>query len=227
MHLRYGHGLIIAERRPTSDLVRPNSLVDLREIENGLWYWTAPHPAWGGATDWPEDVGCVCCRAADAAVLIDPLLPRGEEAAFFDFVDAFGLGVAVLLTAPWHQRDAEVVAQRYETTVWAHELARPRISFPTRGGPLPTGIEVFVPEGDEEGQAAFYLPAHHALVVAEFFMGTDGGLRLCPSPSLSDPAAFRRSLSKLLDLPIERVLVAHGEPVLSDGRRRIADALAA
>jgi hypothetical protein len=29
----------------------------------------------------------------------------------------------------------------------------------------------------------------------------------------------------LLDLPIERVLVSHGEPVLSDGRRHIAAAL--
>ena len=198
-----------------------------REVEPGLWYWTAPHPDWRGATDWPEDVGCVCCRAADAVVLIDPLLPPGEEAEFWAFVDAFAAPVAVLLTAPWHRRDAAAVAERYGTTVWAHELARPRLSFPTRSDALPAGVEAFVPDGDDEGQVAFYLSAYHALVVAELFMGTGEGLRLCPSPSLRDRDAFDRSLRRLLDLPIQRVLVAHGEPVLSNGRRKIADALAA
>ncbi len=63
--------------------------------------------------------------------------------------------------------------------------------------------------------------------MAEFFIGTDEGLQLCPSPTLRDLEAFHRSMRTLLDLPIERVLVAHGEPVLTDGRRRIAEALAA
>jgi glyoxylase-like metal-dependent hydrolase (beta-lactamase superfamily II) len=200
--------------------------VDLREIDPGLWYWTAPHPDWGGAIDWPEEVGCVCVQAPAAATLIDPLLPRGEEPAFWDFVDGFELPVAVLLTAPWHQRDAQAVAERYGTTVWAHEAAAPRLPFSTRDDALPDGVEAFVPDGVDEGQVAFYLPEHQALVVAELFMGTGDGLRVCPSPAMHDEKAFYRSLQGLLDLPIERVLVAHGEPVLSDGRRRIAEALA-
>jgi glyoxylase-like metal-dependent hydrolase (beta-lactamase superfamily II) len=200
--------------------------LDLREIAPGLWYWTAPHPSWGGATDWPEDVGCVCCRTAATTVLIDPLLPKGEEAELGAFVDDLNLPVTVLLTAPWHQRDAQLVAERYGTTVWAHELAAPYLSFPTRSDALPQGVEAFAPDGDEEGQVAFYLRAHQALVVAEFFMGTGEGLRVCPSPSIGDLEGFYGSLRRLLDLPIERVLVAHGEPVLVDGRRRIAEALA-
>jgi glyoxylase-like metal-dependent hydrolase (beta-lactamase superfamily II) len=199
--------------------------VELHEIAPGLWYWTAPHPDWGDATDWPEDVGCVCCKTAGAAVLIDPLLPKGEEAEFWAFVDGLRQPVAVLLTAAWHQRDAQLVAERYGTTVWAHDLAAPRVSFPTRSDTLPEGVEPFVPDGDEEGQVAFYLRAHQALVVAEFLMGTGEGLRVCPSPSIGDLDAFYNSLRRLLDLPLERVLVAHGEPVLVDGRRRIAEAL--
>ena len=199
--------------------------MDLREIVPGLWYWTAPHPSWAGARDWPEDVGCVCCATAGAAVVIDPLLPTGEEAELWALVDSLSLPVAVLLTASWHQRDARLVAERYGTTVWAHELAAPRLAFPTRSDALPEGIEAFVPDGDEEGQVAFYLRAYQALVVAEFFMGAGGGLKVCPSPSIHDLEAFYGSLRKLLELPIERVLVAHGEPVLVDGRRRIAEAL--
>jgi glyoxylase-like metal-dependent hydrolase (beta-lactamase superfamily II) len=201
--------------------------MDLREIASGLWYWTAPHPDWGGATDWPEQVGCVCYRSSRTTVLIDPLLPRGEEDTFWSFVDDLGLPVEVLLTASWHQRDAKAVAERYDTTVWAHERARQWLDFPTRSHTLPDAVDAFTPDGDQEGQVAFHLPEHQALVVAEFFMGTGDGLRLCPSPTLSDVDAFHRSMRKLLDLPIERVLVAHGEPVLADGRRRIAEALPA
>ena len=57
-------------------------------------------------------------------------------------------------------------------------------------------------------------------------MGTGEGLTLCPSPSLEDVDSFRRSMRTLLELEIERVLVAHGEPVLEDGRRHVEAALA-
>jgi glyoxylase-like metal-dependent hydrolase (beta-lactamase superfamily II) len=199
--------------------------VNAREVAPGLWYWTAPHPAWHAACDWPADVGCVCYRTSEATVLIDPLLPHDDEEQFWQFVDGLELPVEVLLTASWHRRDAYRVAERCGTTVWAHEVAAKHVDFPTRSDELPAGVEAFVPEGDREGQVAFYLPDHETLVVAEFFRGTEDGLKLAPSPTLLDLDAFHRSMRKLLDLPIERVLVAHGVPVLRNGRRAVAEAL--
>jgi hypothetical protein len=191
----------------------------LREIVPGLRHWTAPHPAWDGAADWPEDVGCVYYEGPDAIVLIDPLIPVGEADELWRFVDdavdRLRLPVAVLLTAPWHRRSSAEVAARYGTSVWLHGS----------DAPLPAGVDLFVPGGVSEGQVAFFLPEHRALVVAEIFMGMDGGLRVCPSPASTDLEAFDASLRSLLDLPIELVLVSHGEPVLHDGRRRIAEAL--
>jgi hypothetical protein len=193
--------------------------MEITQIAPGLRYWTAPHPEWRGATDWPEDVGCVYCEASDAIVLIDPLLPNGEEDEFWAMLDAAiersALPVAVLLTAPWHERSAPVVAERYGATVWVCESR----------DLLPAGVEVFVPAGNSEGQVAFFLRPYQALVVAEFLMGADGGLRVCLSPTLTDRHAFDESLRTLLDLPIDHVLVSHGEPVLHDGKRRIAEAL--
>jgi len=193
--------------------------MEITQIAPGLRYWTAPYPEWRGATDWPEDVGCVYYEASDAIALIDPLVPEGEGDEFWALLDAAiersGLPVAVLLTAPWHERSTPVVAERYGATVWVRESS----------DLLPTGVEVFVPAGSSEGQVAFFLRPPQALVVAEFFMGANGGLRVCPSPALIDKDAFDESLRTLLDLPIECVLVSHGEPVLHDGRRRIAEAL--
>jgi hypothetical protein len=62
-------------------------------------------------------------------------------------------------------------------------------------------------------------------VVAEFFRGTENGLRVLPSPATQDMAAFAEALDRLRTLPIERVLVAHGPPVLADGKDAIRLAL--
>src|SRR6266850_6930415 len=193
--------------------------MEITQIAPGLRYWTAPHPEWRGATDWPEEVGCVYYEAADAIVLIDPLLRNGEGDEIWPMLDAAiersGLPVTVLLTAAWHARSAPVVAERYGAAVWVRDS--PDL--------LPTGVELFVPAGSSEGQVAFFLRPHYALAVGDLFMGANGGLRVCPSPALLDKDAFDESLRTLLDLPIDHVLVSHGEPVLHDGRRRIAEAL--
>lgn len=203
----------------------------LREIAPDLRYWTAPHPEWRGATEWPEEVTCVYYEGGDALVLIDPLVPRGKEESFLTELDhevaRADCPVAVLLTAPWHQRDAASIAERHGTTVWAHPAARARIPFETQSGLLPDGIKTFIPLGIREGEVAFYIRPHRALVVAEFFMGVDGGLRVCPSPALQDRATFEASLRSLLAWPIDHVLVAHGDPVIGDGDRRIDQALSA
>jgi glyoxylase-like metal-dependent hydrolase (beta-lactamase superfamily II) len=185
--------------------------VEVHEVEPGLRYWLAPHPEWKPGNDWPEGVLCVEYEAPDARVLIDPLIPRGDEAQFWDMLHDHAkrvrLPVRVLLTAPWHRRDAGLFtgAQLDEDP--------------------PAGIETFVADGVQEGQRAFFIRDHRTLVVAEYFMGEADGLRVCPSPAEPDPDRFLRSLHRLLDLPIERVLVAHGPPVLADGASAIRKAL--
>jgi hypothetical protein len=192
--------------------------VDVRRIANGLWYWTAPHPSWRPGADWPERVGCTYYAAPDAIVLIDPLLPHGEEEEFLRHLDRdverLGLPVVILLTAQWHERSAPVLRKRCGAD--DHGI-----------GPVPSGIEVCPIAGADELQVAFFIRPHQALVVGEIFMGDgEGGLIVCPSPALIDRAALDKSLHDLLALPVERVLVSHGEPVLEDGGRRIAEALA-
>jgi glyoxylase-like metal-dependent hydrolase (beta-lactamase superfamily II) len=203
----------------------------MNEVAPGLRYWTAPHPQWSGATEWPEDVGCVYYEAADTVALIDPLLPRGREEPFLSELDRdvarLNRPVVVMLTAPWHKRDAAAIAERYGATVWAHPAAQARLPFETRAGPLPDGIATFSARGVWEGDVAFYIRPHRALVVAEFFMGVGGALRVCPSPALRDRDAFEASLRTLLGRPIDHVLVSHGDPVIGEGRRRIREALRA
>jgi hypothetical protein len=77
-----------------------------------------------------------------------------------------------------------------------------------------------------------WLPGPRALVPGDRLLGDDrGGLRMCPSgwlrylqPGLTEDE-LREALRPLLDLPIELVLVSHGEPVLEDGGAAVERAL--
>ncbi len=191
--------------------------MDVQQLGDGLWRWTARHP---NAADWPDwgppvppEVGCVYYEAPDAVVLFDPLLPADEEEEFLAYLDRdverLGLPVSILLTATWHERSSAVLRERYR--------ADDRV---------PESVEAFPVEGAPEGQLAYFIRPHAALVVAEILAGDGhGGLALVPSPALEDRAALDRSLRAIAELPVELVLVSHGEPVLQDGRRAIDLAL--
>src|SRR6478752_2693509 len=192
--------------------------VDVRRLADGLWRWTAPHPNAANWPDWvppvPPEVGCVYYEAPDAVVLIDPLLPAGEEEEFLAYLDRdverLGLPVSILLTAAWHERSAAILRERYRAD-----------------NRVPESVEACRVEGAPEEQLAYFIRPHRALVVAEILVGDgDGGLALSPSPALADRAALDHSLQTIAELPVELVLVSHGEPVLDDAKARMAEALA-
>lgn len=182
------------------------------EVAPGLWRWTAPHPDWQEGDDWEQEVGCVYYEAPGATVLIDPLVPPERE-RFFEALDRDverrGTRVTILLTVPWHARSAAELTERYG----ADDMA-------------PAGIESFtVPEVEE---TLWWLREHATLVVGESLFGNrDGELSLCPDTWVKGErrADLRSSLLQLLDLPVERVLVSHGEPVLEHGHAALERAL--
>ena len=200
-------------------------------IRPGLWRWTGLHPAWtpesGG---WEQEVGSVYYEAADAVVLVDPLVPPEDEERFWRALDRdverLDRKVVVVVTAPWHARSAETIVARYGATLWAHPAGRSRLGREIDAAVLPTGIEVFEIPPVGEGQVALFLPGHRALVTAEVLAEADGRLRVAPSPQLQDQSRLLSCLRLLLELPIEIVLPAHGEPILEDGRDVVAAAVA-
>src|SRR5215475_14967580 len=91
-------------------------MMDVQELRPGLWRWTARHPEWD-----EREVSSAYVETADAVVLVDPLVPRGEEERFFAALDhdieRLGSPVAIVLTNPWHRRSADEIAQRYDGRV--------------------------------------------------------------------------------------------------------------
>jgi hypothetical protein len=190
------------------------------EVAPGLYYWTAPHPAWEpdpepeSPADWPQHVGSAAYAAPTSLVLVDPLVEAWE--ALDALVERHGKPVAVLTTMRFHSRSRAAVAERYDGTLVS-----------VRDDP-PEGVERIAIEGGDETMV--WLPAPRALVPGDRLLGTGGGLRMCPESWLrylpTGLEELRAGLRPLLELPVDLVLASHGEPVLRDGRAAIAAALA-
>lgn len=201
--------------------------MDVLQIDDGLWRWSTMFGEWG------HEVGCTYLEADDAIVLIDPLVPEeaDEEQRFWRALDRDvarrDAPVHVLVTVFWHTRSAARMVERYDARVHAvsgaralvarragvvHETFRP-------GDALPGGVTVYATSRANE--VVYWIPAHRALVPGDAILGADdGGLRLCPVswlPPGHDHARLRASLEPLRELPVRRVLVSHGAPVLEDG----------
>jgi glyoxylase-like metal-dependent hydrolase (beta-lactamase superfamily II) len=186
-------------------------------VDDGLWRWTGLHPEWTPDADWDEEVGCVYYEAQDAIVLFDPLVPPEDSGRFLAALDRdverVGRPVAILLTLPWHARSSGQLVERYGATV---------------GASPPDGVAPFRISGTGgEAETLYWLAGPRALVAGDVLLGDP--IRVCPASWLPDELrgeAVRRSLRPLLDLPIERVLTAHGDPTLEGGRDALARALA-
>lgn len=194
------------------------------EIVPGLLRWTAPHPEWrpdaepASSADWEQTVGSVLYESADCVTLIDPLIPSAGRARFLAWLDArvAGREVSILTTIRWHRRDREELAARY------------RSSTSRAWNAVPASVEPRPLRG--AGETMFWLPAAATLVAGDRLIGApDGGVRVCPQSWLDAVRVNRPQLAELmhplLELPIERVLVSHGEPVLRDGRAALARAI--
>ena len=212
-------------------------------------------PEKGGPGGWEQSVGCVYLEApaaaAEGVILMDPLAPpagTSEAERFWRALDSdvsrIGRPVAVLLTGFYHQRSATEIVERYGgspgSSLWIPEVARHRLSCGSarafgEGEPLPGGLEARVIEGPELPEVALFIPRHRALVVADALIGAGNGRARLAPPSWAEQTPegaaryqgpYRESVRRLLDLPVEILLVSHGEPVLEAGREAIAEALA-
>lgn len=89
----------------------------------------------------------------------------------------------------------------------------------TAGDPLPGGVQAFATVLAAE--IVLWLPEHRALVTADVIAATQNGdLCLMPDSWLEEGVTHeldRDALLPVLELPIDMVLVSHGEPVLEDG----------
>jgi glyoxylase-like metal-dependent hydrolase (beta-lactamase superfamily II) len=76
----------------------------------------------------------------------------------------------------------------------------------------------------EPDQVVFFIPEHATLVSGDVLSGTGGRLHVFVDEA--DAEQLLPALDALADLPIERVIIPHGDLILSHGAVRIRAAVA-
>ncbi len=202
----------------------------MRDVLPGVFHWTTLHPHIHipVSSYWLDDVG----------VLIDPLVPADEGLEWFAGRPA--QPAAILLSNRHHYRDSTRFAERFGCAVLCsraglHEFGEGEtVEGFDEGDRLPGGVVAHEVGGICPDDTALYLPKERAVAFADGLVrrGDDGPLGFVPDPLMDDPPATKRALlaafARLLgELDFEHVLLAHGDPLIGDGRERLEELVAA
>ena len=210
------------------------------ELAKGLWRWTARHPEWHPG-DFGREVACFAIEAGEDTLLVDPLLPEdaGPVLALVD--DILRDRLTVLVTIPYHVRSAEDIWRRYrrqaQATIRGHAAAATRLADRSGfreidpAGELPGGVTAHRIGKPVRYEMPLHLPSHDALAFGDAVVEVDGSLRVWSHRPVDEKVErfyrerFNPTLRPLLELDLERVLVTHGRPVMSDAERQLRSAL--
>jgi hypothetical protein len=202
-------------------------------VDAGIWRWTARHPEWHPG-EFGAEVASFAVDAGDTTLLVDPLLPGGsEDAETIAALDGVVRGdVAIVISIPYHTRSAEPLADRYGATILGHPAVHKRLASterfravaPGEDG-LPGGV-VFHPIGKPRRfEMPVWIPAAEAIVFGDAVVETGGALRVWDDKPDFVRDKLNPTITPLVDLGPERVLVTHGEPILSGGAAELRRAL--
>lgn len=184
----------------------------MRELQTGLWHWEAPHPDWKPGQEWGQLVSSYAIDDGERLLLLDPLaLPREIDEL------AAERETTIVLTGPWHARDALMLAERHGAPIY--------VPPPDEGDPdpveghvfragdrLPVGVEAF--PGMEPNDLVLWVESRRALVVGDTLIDRGQGLEF-PADWADKgvpPEQILAELQPLLELPVELVLATHGAP---------------
>jgi len=200
----------------------------MQEILPGLFHWTAIHPRIQieVSSYWLEADG----------VLFDPLIPDPEGLEWF--AGRTVAPSAILLSNRHHYRESGRFAERFGCSIRCNRAGLHEFTH----GEIVHGFDVgeFLPGGviaHEMGaicpdDSALQLPAQRAVVLADGVVrgpnASEGQLGFVPDSLMDDPPATRRALlaaccGLLEDLDFDHLLLAHGGPVLGEGRMRLQE----
>jgi glyoxylase-like metal-dependent hydrolase (beta-lactamase superfamily II) len=209
----------------------------MREVVAGVWHWESPHPEWAGPENetlrrrlatTPEAQndaarGVVSSYAVDDGerlLLVDPLaVPREIEEL------AAGRERMVVLTCPWHERDARSLAQRLGAPVvtpapdegspdlaWLLDCDGSDAHLYSAGDQLPIGARAF--PGRLPNDLVLLIESRRAAIAGDTLVDLGQGLEI-PAEWLPEGVGCEQvseGLRPLLELPVDVVLATHGGP---------------
>jgi len=199
--------------------------VEIREVAEGLWIWRMEHPHWKAGQGWEPLVASTFVESRGARLALDALAPPESAREFWKKLDERPPTAAVVLK-PDHVRDVDLLVRRYGARGYGprlffrEDVPKTELEFIEAGSKLPGGILALY-DGRGRNETPLWLPEQKTIVFADALTAPGGELRVWASPA--HEARTLSALRAMLDLPFERVIVSHGEPV--HGRAEFENAL--
>ncbi|HWD70670.1 MAG TPA: MBL fold metallo-hydrolase [Solirubrobacteraceae bacterium] len=190
------------------------------ETRPGVYFWQARHPDWEANEGWEEIVTSYALDDGERLIVIDPLAAPQELELL-----AGKRETAIVLTCPWHARDAVNLADRLGAKIYLPppddgDSSPVEGNVYTAGDDIGLGIEAI--RGLEDGDLVLWIPEHSAVAAGDTLIDRGEGLifPLDWAARHGDPDEIRRSLQPLLDHPVDVVLPTHGLPTDRDALAR-------
>ena len=189
--------------------------VELHDLAPGLWIWRVEHPDWTPEADWEPAVTSTCVESGGEIAVLDALAPPDDATDVWERLDARPPTVAVVLK-PDHVRSVDVFVRRYgarpygPSLFWPHDVPESELEPLEPGSRVPGGLEALY-DGRGRNETPLWLPEQRTIVFADALTAPGGELRVWATPWHEERAL--PALRALLDLPFERLIVSHGEPV--------------
>ena len=177
-----------------------------------MWHWEAPHPEWKPGADWGETVSSYAIDDGDRLLLFDPLAVPSEIEEL-----AAGRETAIVLTCPWHRRDAHSLAERLGAPIYVPppdegdtEPVQGQVF--SAGERLPVGVHAL--PGMEPNDLVLWVESRRAIVAGDTLIDRGNGLEFPVDWAAEGvtPEQILEALRPLLELPVEHVLATHGGP---------------
>jgi glyoxylase-like metal-dependent hydrolase (beta-lactamase superfamily II) len=187
----------------------------VQDVAPGLWLWRVEHPDWRPEAGWEPLVTSTCVEAEGEVILLDPLAPPQDATEIWERLDA-GPPTVVVILKPDHVRDVDLFVRRYGALAfgpflfWRDNIPETELAGIQPGSELPGGL-VALYDGRGRGETPVWLPEQRTIVFADALTERDGELLVWGTPWHEERTL--PALRKLLELPFERVIVSHGEPV--------------
>lgn len=120
--------------------------------------------------------------------------------------------VGVVVTNENHVRASEDFAARFRVPVYS-----------AASDPFAPGLTAIAIDGAPPGEIAIHSPANGGtIVIGDALINFEPyGFTFLPAKYASNSKLMRKSLEKLLDYSFDRMLFAHGMPIISDARARL------
>jgi len=188
---------------------------EIRDVAPGLWIWRIEHPDWRPGVDWDRFVTSTCVETGGEVAVLDALAPPEDAVEIWQRLDEKPPTVAVVLK-PDHVRDVDVFVDRYGARAfgpwlfWRGNIPKTHLETIEPGSELPGGL-VALYDGRGRNETPLWLPEQRTIVFADALTERGGELRVWATPWHDERVL--PALEKLLELPFERVIVSHGEPV--------------